>query len=154
MNGLAAAGATSVADGSQRTAMTAGKRLQIDYSDPNFEATLLEAGAVTVLNLGVLPRAIKLSNGMDKKGFYFVFERTGGDGKRYYYPCGLKEIKVNGQSIDTELERKWLLEAYLAQYRCSFKSLDGACDARSVLSYFCALAQMPNEALESAIEIM
>lgn len=127
------------------------EKLVLAYGDPEFEKKLHAPEAVKVLELGLLPPGVKLLHGLDEIGFFCQFDISGTPGLRFDYPRGLKEIRVNGQSVDVELEKKWLLEGFLSSARCSFLSFNNDSGARVVLSYLCALAQMPPNKVESVI---
>ncbi len=128
--------------------------LELKYNDPEFESKLLAAGAVKALNIGALPPGVRLVLEFDEHGFFFRFE-GGIDSKRhYYFPKGLKEIRVNSQFIDADLERKWLVGGLLSGYKHTFKSLDAEAEVKSLVHYYCELAQLPTATMDTLINCL
>jgi len=131
--------------------------LVVRYGDPELDRKLASSGPLKSISITGLPMGIRLSQGVDKKGFYFYFDEGGHDFKRFYHPTGLCEIKVNSNFINVDNERKWLIEAYVSRYNRrlgSFTSLNNASHLSTMISYFCMLSQMPEHKLNFLLQVL
>lgn len=131
--------------------------LTLRYGDPAFERKLRSAPNLRILSIDGLPAGTKLRHGVEEKGFYFWFDDGSGELKRYFYPAGLKEIRVNGQYIDVEQEWKWLIESHMARYGvgvAGFWSLTADLGVRELFSYYAKLAKMPDPKLEFLFKVL
>jgi hypothetical protein len=128
--------------------------LELKYNDPEFESKLLAVFAVKALSVGALPPGVRLVQELDGDGFYFRFEGGVDSRRHYYHPKGLKEIRVNSQFIDVDLERKWLVGGALAENQRVFKSLDADTEVKALIHYYCELAQLPDAKLEMLINCL
>lgn len=131
--------------------------LTVRYGDQELERRLFTAGKLKTLTINGIPVGVRLTQGVDQKGFYFYFDDGSPDFRRYYHPAGLKEIRVNSQFINIDIERKWLIEAYVARYNRrlgSFMSVNHASNSGALLSYFCTLSQMPEAKLDFLLLVL
>jgi hypothetical protein len=147
-------GEVAAAQSRRRPAASASEVLELSCDDQNFAARVQSSGPIKAINLAALPTGVKLAMALDQTGFCFFLQVGGSGQQRHYFPDGLKEIRVNGQCIDVELERKWLLHAYVNQSGRNFASLDNSFNSRQLLSYYCGLAQLPADKLEALVSVM
>src|SRR5262245_53717952 len=68
--------------------------LTVRYGDPELDRKLCGGGPLKTVSINGLPVGVRLSQGVDNKGFYFYFDDGSHEFKRYYYPKGLREIRV------------------------------------------------------------
>jgi len=125
--------------------------LTLRYIDADFETKLRRAVEVRTLAIDGLPHGVRLRHAVGETGFYFWFDDGSQNIKRYYYPKGLREIRVNSQYINVDLERKWLIESYLAKY-CpnsgGFFSINNVTDLRAYISYISRLSHIAEDKLD------
>jgi hypothetical protein len=131
--------------------------LTLRYGDPELDRKVASCAKVRTLQIHGLPVGVRLAQGVDQKGFYFYFDDGSHDFRRHYHPEGLKEIRVNGQFINIDTERKWLIEAFVARYNRNlggFTNLNNTSHAGSMFSYLCSLSQMPDSKLDFLLKII
>lgn len=125
--------------------------LVLRYGDPEFDRKIGSAGKIDTLCVHGLPQGVRMRQGMDERGFYFWFEDGFEQLGRYFHPSGLREIKINGQSLDIDLEKLWLIDSFIVRYnkhQASFASLNSESHIRELFSYFCRLSRMSTSKLE------
>ncbi len=125
--------------------------LSLRYIDTEFETKLLRAGEVRTLIIVGLPHGVRLRHAVGERGFYFWFDDGAPNIKQHYYPKGLQEIRVNSQYINVDLERKWLIESYLAKYCPSiggFLSINNVTDLRGYVVYLSRLSHIADDKLD------
>jgi hypothetical protein len=131
--------------------------LTVRYGDQELERRLYSAGKLKTLTINGIPVGIRLTQGVDQRGFYFYFDDGSSDFRRYYHPKGLREIRINSQFINVDIERKWLIEAYVARYNRSlgsFMSVNHSSNSGALLSYFCTLSQMTESKLDFLLLVL
>lgn len=151
---IQSAAATTTAEPAVATKLD---QLSVRYGDPELDRKLATSGALKTIIISGLPVGIRLSQGVDTKGFYFYFDDGSHEFKRYYYPKGLREIRVNSNFINVDTERKWLIEAFVARYNRklgSFMSLNNTSHVGTMLSYFCTLSHMPESKMDFLLQIL